>query len=133
MPLDRRLRRLSAAVAVGLAMTACNDGGTPTEEAEPLASATTSTTALALRVGDTASVAITTTPALSSTRTVTWTSSQPSALVITGTAPLGARVSVRALAPTTSATLNYRFTTPQQSLNGSIVAVVISSGTATAR
>ena len=131
MPLDRRLRRVPAAAvaAAGLALTACNGGGTPTEEAEPLATATTSTTALALRVGDTASVSITTTPALSSTRTVTWSSSQPTAVAITSTAPLGARVSVRAVAPTTSTRLDYRFTTPQQSISGSVVVVVISSGT----
>jgi hypothetical protein len=133
MPLDRFLRRVFPVVVLGSALTSCNGGSTPTEEAEPLATAVLSTTALSLRVGDTASVSITTTPALSATRTVTWSSGLPSALQITGTAPMGARVSVRALAPTTHTTLDYRFTTPQQSISGSVVVIVISSGTAAAR
>ena len=133
MSRSRPLRRVLAALAAGLALTSCNGGETPTEDAEPLASATLSTSALALRVGDTASVGITTTPALSATRTVTWSSSLPAAVTITGTAPLGARVSVRAVTPTTATTLSYRFTTPQQSISGSVVVVVISSGTTAAR
>jgi hypothetical protein len=135
-PPDRAPHRALAALvalAAGLALTSCGGSDTPTEDVEPLATATPSTTALSLRVGDTASVSITTTPALSATRMVAWSSSQPTALAITGTAPLGARVSVRAVAPTTTTTLNYRFTTPQQSIGGTVVVVVISSGTAGAR
>ncbi|AHG89522.1 Ig domain protein group 2 domain protein [Gemmatirosa kalamazoonensis] len=125
----RPIQRLLPALAA-CALGSCKSSDTTTEEPEPLATVTVSPTALSLRVGDTASVTVTTTPALSTGRTVTWTSSRPSVATITSVAPLGGRVSVRAAAAGT-ASLDLTFTTPQQTATKSVF-VIVTTATPTA-
>ena len=126
MPRVRLLQRVLPAVAAACALGSCKSSDTTTLEPEPLAAITVSPTALSLRVGDTASVTVTTTPALATGRTVSWNISQPSVATITSVAPLGARVTVRAVAPGT-ASLDLTFTTPQQTATGRVFVIVTST------
>jgi len=125
-PRDRTARRALAATAAALLLSSCNGSDSTSVEAEPLASITTSPTSLALKVGDTASVSVATTPALAANRTVTWTVTPSTLASITNVAPMGARVSLKALAPGTG-TLGLTFTTPQQKVTGQVFLIVISA------
>jgi len=124
-PPNRTVQRALAAAAV-LLLSSCNGSDSTAVEAEPIASITTTPTSLALTVGDTASVSVTTTPALASNRTVKWTVTPATLASITNVAPMGARVSVKALAPGTGS-LDLTFTTPQQQVSATVFVIVKSA------